>query len=115
MEGGQKYLCRPYGAKTIGVSLYPPLTQWATVVTPRWGVFVLPHKQYSESMAIVPACYNKLPCFKIYEQRLPTACTVGYDCVAPIGALCVALSPPRRGVTTVAHCASGGTMRNIPI
>src|SRR4030067_1731453 len=33
-------LCRPYGAKTIGVSLYPPLTQWATVVTPRWGVFV---------------------------------------------------------------------------
>ena len=26
-------LCRPYGAKTIGVSLYPPLTQWATVVT----------------------------------------------------------------------------------
>ncbi len=38
-------LCRPYGAKTIGVSLYPPLTQWATVVTPRWGVFILPHNK----------------------------------------------------------------------
>ena len=37
-------LCRPYGAKTIGVSFYPPLTQWATVVTPRWGVFVLPRR-----------------------------------------------------------------------
>ncbi|MBF8275730.1 MAG: hypothetical protein HW390_803 [Candidatus Brocadiaceae bacterium] len=33
-------LCRPYGAKTIGISYYPPLTQWATVVTPRWGVSV---------------------------------------------------------------------------
>ena len=30
--------CRPYGAKTTGVSLYLPLTQWATVVT----VFVMP-------------------------------------------------------------------------
>ncbi|MBI5307106.1 MAG: hypothetical protein HZB37_01890 [Planctomycetes bacterium] len=47
-------LCRPYGAKTTGDSLYPPLTQWATVVTPRRGVFVLPHKHYSESMTIVP-------------------------------------------------------------
>ena len=44
-------LCRPYGAKTTGISLYPPLTQWATIVTPRRGVFVLPHKQYSESMS----------------------------------------------------------------
>ena len=35
---------RPSGAKTIGVSFYPPLTQWATVVTPRWGVFVIPDK-----------------------------------------------------------------------
>ena len=41
-------LCLPYGAKTIGVSLYPPLTQWATVVIPHRGVFVLPH--------------NKIPC-----------------------------------------------------
>ena len=35
-------LCRPYGAKTIGVSFYPPLTQWATVVAPRRGAFVMP-------------------------------------------------------------------------
>ena len=35
-------LCRPYGAKTTGVSFCPPLTQRATVVTPRWGVFVMP-------------------------------------------------------------------------
>ena len=34
-------LCRPSGAKTTGISLYPPLAQWATVVTPRWGVFVM--------------------------------------------------------------------------
>ncbi|MEK7732877.1 MAG: hypothetical protein AAB318_01565, partial [Planctomycetota bacterium] len=27
-------LCRPYGAKPTGISLYPPLAQWATVVTP---------------------------------------------------------------------------------
>ncbi len=26
------HLCSPYGAKTTGVSLYPPLVQWATVV-----------------------------------------------------------------------------------
>ncbi|MEK7359711.1 MAG: hypothetical protein AAB422_04995 [Planctomycetota bacterium] len=33
-------LCRPYGAKIIGISHYPPLAQWATVITPRWGVFI---------------------------------------------------------------------------
>ncbi len=37
-------LCRPYGAKTIGVSFYPPLTQWATVVAPRRGAFAMPHQ-----------------------------------------------------------------------
>ena len=29
--------CAPYGAKIIGISHYPPLAQWATVVTLRWG------------------------------------------------------------------------------
>ena len=29
------------GAKTIDLSPNPPLAQWATVVTPRWGVFCL--------------------------------------------------------------------------
>ena len=33
-------LCRPYGAKTIVYHI--TLAQWATVVTPRWGVFVMP-------------------------------------------------------------------------
>ncbi len=71
-------LCRPYGAKIRVFLLYPPLTQWATVVTPLWGVFsitaVLPHAQCSESMTIVPACHNNIPqaqdTFYINRKRL---------------------------------------------
>ena len=37
----------------------------------------------------------------------PTACAVGYYCVAPNGALDL-IKTPHRGVITVAHCASGG-------
>ncbi len=39
----------PTGLKTTGISLYPPLTQWATVVTPQWGVFVMPRQGQQNS------------------------------------------------------------------
>ena len=48
-------LCHSYGAKTIGVS-FPHRSRSGYVVTPQ-GCFVLPHKQHSERVTIVPACH----------------------------------------------------------
>ena len=39
LHGNESKLCRPYGAKIIRNVPYPPLAQWATVVTPLWGAF----------------------------------------------------------------------------
>ena len=46
---------------------YPPLTQWATVVTPRWGVFVMPRQ----------GLYNRSPLRKRWECYCATLSSPG--------------------------------------